>query len=258
MNEENQINYYAIIPATVRYSKKLKASEKLLYGEITALSNKNGYCYAQNRYFADLYDVSIETVSRWISNLQKFGFIKIKVNRNENKEVISRYIYIVDIPYQQKNQYPYIQKNQEGIDENVKENNIKYNIDDLFYLIINNSNKISKHFFEIIERLEFNYKPYMLQYMKKDKIDMLKNIIYVLYDLYNSGFYSLLQNIKRENLVNLYLIAMDKQPNNLLNYYKKSIINSNKNCKKMEGFHYPKLSQINTFLKEKNETFLQS
>ncbi len=94
--------------------------------------------------------------------------------------------------------------------------------------------------------------------MKEDKIDMLKNIIYVLYDLYNSGFYSLLQNIKRENLVNLYLIAMDKQLNNLLNYYKKSIINSNKNCKKMEGFHYPKLSQINTFLKEKNETFLQS
>lgn len=152
-------------------------------------------------------------------------------------------------------QYPYIQKNQEGINKNVKDNNIKYNIDDLFYLIINNSNKISKHFFEIIERLEFNYKPYMLQYMKKDKIDMLKNIIYVLYDLYNSGFYSLLQNIKRENLVNLYLIAMDKQPNNLLNYYKRSIINSNKNCKKMEGFHYPKLSQINTFLKEKMSHF---
>ena len=60
----------------------------------------------------------------------------------------------------------------------------------------------------------------MLQYMKKDKIDMIKNIIYVLYDLYNKGFYSLLQNIKRENLVNLYLLAIDKKPSNLLNYYK--------------------------------------
>ena len=66
----------------------------------------------------------------------------------------------------------------------------------------------------------------MLQYMKKDKIDMIKNIIYVLYDLYNKGFYSLLQNIKRENLVNLYLLAIDKKPSNLLNYYKNSIINS--------------------------------
>lgn len=111
MNEENKVNYYAIIPATVRYSKELKANEKLLYGEITSLSNKNGYCYAQNRYFANLYGVSIETVSRWLSNLQKCGFIQIEIKRNENKEVIARYIYIVDIPYRQKNQYPYHQKN---------------------------------------------------------------------------------------------------------------------------------------------------
>lgn len=72
----------------------------------------------------------------------------------------------------------------------------------------------------------------MLKYMKKDKIDMIKNIIYVLYDLYNKGFYSLLQNIKRENLVNLYLLAIDKKPSNLLNYYKNSIINSIKIVKK--------------------------
>ncbi len=218
MNEENQINYYAIIPATVRYSKKLKASEKLLYGEITALSNKNGYCYAQNRYFADLYDVSIETVSRWISNLQKFGFIQIKVNRNENKEVISRYIYIVDVPYQQKNQ--------EGIDENVKENNIKYNIDDLFYLIINNSEKISNDFLKLIQKLEFNYTSETLTFMKEDKIYMLKNILYVLYDLYNNNFDSLLAKTSRESLLNLYYLSQEHSPNDLLSYYKKSIINS--------------------------------
>lgn len=226
MNEENQINYYAIIPATVRYSKKLKASEKLLYGEITALSNKNGYCYAQNRYFADLYDVSIETVSRWISNLQKFGFIQIKVNRNENKEVISRYIYIVDVPYQQKNQYPYRPKNQEGIDENVKENNIKYNKDDLFYLIINNSEKISNDFLKLIIKLEFNYTSETLTFMKEDKINMLKNILYVLYDLYNNNFDSLLAKVSRESLLNLYYLAQKHSPNDLLNYYKKSIINN--------------------------------
>lgn len=71
----------------------------------------------------------------------------------------------------------------------------------------------------------------MLQHMEEDKINMIKNIIYVLYDLYNSEFYSLLQNVKRENLVNLYFVAIDNKPNNLLNYYKKSIINSNKICK---------------------------
>ena len=233
MSKKEQPNYYAIIPATVRYDTNLKSAEKLLYGEITALANKNGYCFAQNKYFADLYNVTLISVSRWISHLQELGYIKTDVIRNENKEIISRNIYIVDIPYYQKNQYPYIQNCKEGINKNVKDNNIKYNIDDIFYLIINNSNEIPMRFLEIIEKLEFKYEPYMIEHMNEDKIDMLKNIIYVLYDLYNSNFEFILQNANRENLINLYLLAMDNKPDNLLNYYKKSIINSSTNCKKM-------------------------
>ncbi len=189
MNEENKSNYYAIIPATVRYSKELKANEKLLYGEITSLSNKNGYCYAQNRYFANLYNVSIETVSRWLSHLQKLGFIQVVVKRNETKEVVARYIYIVDVPYCQKNQYPSPQKYQEGIDKNVKDNIINNNIDkdSLFNLIVNKSFKIPNNFYEILERLDFLYIQNILDIMKQDKIQIIKDIIYVLYDLYNSN-----------------------------------------------------------------------
>lgn len=233
MSKKEQPNYYAIIPAIVRYDTNLKYAEKLLYGEITALANKNGYCYAQNKYFADLYNVTAVSVSRWISHLQELGYIKTEVIRNENKEIVSRNIYIADIPYYQKNQYPYIQKSKEGINKIVKGNNIKSNIDDLFYLIINNSNEIPEEFLAIIGRLEFNYTSYMLQYMNQDKINMVKNIIYVLYDLYNSNFQFILQNVNREHLINLYFIAEDNNPNNLLNYYKKSIINSSTNCKKM-------------------------
>ena len=227
MNEENKSNYYAIIPATVRYSKELKANEKLLYGEITSLSNKNGYCYAQNRYFANLYNVSIETVSRWLSHLQKLGFIQVIVQRNENKEVIARYIYIVDLPYCQKNQYPSLQKCQEGIDENVKDNIINNNIneDDLFNLIMNNSFKIPNCFYEILKRLELLYTPKMVQMMRQDKIDIIKDIIYILYELYNSDFDFLLSKLSRESLLNLYYISKEHSPNDLLNYYKRSIIN---------------------------------
>ena len=49
-------SYYAILPANVRYDKNLKPMEKILYAEITALSNKNGYCSASNSYFAKLYE----------------------------------------------------------------------------------------------------------------------------------------------------------------------------------------------------------
>ncbi len=225
MNEENKINYYAIIPATVRYSKELKANEKLLYGEITALSNKNGYCYAQNRYFANLYGVSVETVSRWLSHLQQLGFIQLEVKRNEKKEVIARYIYIIDVPSLQKNQYPSPQKNQEGIDEKVKDNNIKYNRDDLFNLIINNSFKISETFYEVLENFELIYTDEMLVFMKQDKIEMLKNIIYILYELYNSNFKSVLSKLNRESLINLYTLSLEHNPNDFLNYYKRALIN---------------------------------
>ena len=227
MNEENQISYYSVIPATVRYDDRLKPNEKLLYGEITALSNKNGFCYAQNRYFANLYKVSIETVSRWLSNLQKYGYISIDIKRNDKKEIVARNIYIIDTPYCQKNQYPYCTKGQEGIDEKVKDNNIKYNIDDdyLFYLIINKSSKISNDFYKILDCLELSYTEEILAIMQKENKQMLKNIICVLYDLYNSKFDFLLHKVSRDSLLNLYRLAQEHMPNDLLNYYKRAIIN---------------------------------
>ena len=96
--------YYAIIPASVRYSS-LKPNAKLLYGEITALSNKLGFCYATNNYFAELYNVSKNTISNWLSDLNKAGFIAIDIVRNDKKQVIKRMLgitKIMDTPIQEK------------------------------------------------------------------------------------------------------------------------------------------------------------
>ena len=93
-------SYYANIPANVRYSN-LKPNAKLLYGEITALSNKLGYCFASNSYFAELYGVNKNTVSRWIGDLNKLGFITVQIERNSNNQITKRIIGIdkkVDTP----------------------------------------------------------------------------------------------------------------------------------------------------------------
>jgi hypothetical protein len=85
--------YYAIIPANVRYDDKLNANAKLLYGEITALCNEKGYCWASNNYFAELYKVDKVTVSRWIGNLKDRGYVSVEMQYKEGtNQILNRYI----------------------------------------------------------------------------------------------------------------------------------------------------------------------
>lgn len=96
MNKSQEIqekpNYYAVIPSYVRYCKELESSAKLLYGELTALSNLHGYCWASNEYFANLYDVDTRTIQRWLETLKKNGFIEVEIKKEGMKS--SRKIWI--------------------------------------------------------------------------------------------------------------------------------------------------------------------
>lgn len=115
-----QPSYYSILTANVRYDKRLRASEKVFFSEITALSNKYGYCTASNRYFANLYEVSKDTVSTWVSDLVKLGYVKREEIRSEQtKEVIERRLYPVATPPIDKKDDRYSSKDREGIDKKV-------------------------------------------------------------------------------------------------------------------------------------------
>lgn len=99
-------SYYAIIPADVRYSN-IRPHAKLLYGEITALSSKEGYCFATNRYFANLYGVTKNTISSWVSQLKEAGFVNVQIIK-KGEEVIERRIAITkkeDTPTHKKEEY---------------------------------------------------------------------------------------------------------------------------------------------------------
>lgn len=80
-NDKKEINkksYFSIVPAEVRYCRDLgNASPRDLYGEVSALCNEKGFCWATNKYFADLYETTSRTIQRWLKLLEDNNFIYI-------------------------------------------------------------------------------------------------------------------------------------------------------------------------------------
>ena len=119
--------YYAVIPAPVRYDETIPDGAKLLFGEISALCNEKGFCWASNAYFAELYKKSADTISRWVSCLEKAGYIICEVEKNAGN---ARKIYIASdgtlsakmpIGYRQKRLYPIGKNADENNTFNIKE-----------------------------------------------------------------------------------------------------------------------------------------
>lgn len=114
-----------------------------MYSEITALSNKHGYCSASNTYFAKLYKVHKDTISNWINNLKKYGYIKVILERKDGTRQISKRKIYINNAYLDKgldpigeNTYtlsgkspiPYRENHLDPIGENTEGNNTRLNI----------------------------------------------------------------------------------------------------------------------------------
>ena len=173
MNE--QPSYYSIITANVRYDNRLTDSEKLLFAEITSLSNKYGYCTATNSYFARLYEVVKETISRRISNLTKYGYLKIETVK-DGKQIKQRKMYPLtqsSIPIDVKINTPIDNSVNTPIDANVKENNTSIN-----NTSINNINRTDNSATDVMrERFEEWWKLYDKKLDKKKAFSLFKSAL---------------------------------------------------------------------------------
>lgn len=86
------MNRYIIIPDKLKVDSSVIPSAKLLYGDIVLLTNKQGYCFATNRYFGKVYGVGVSSITKWVKSLKDSGYIKIKYFKN--KSISNREIYI--------------------------------------------------------------------------------------------------------------------------------------------------------------------
>ncbi|WP_283586404.1 DnaD domain protein [Limosilactobacillus vaginalis] len=149
-------SYYSILTANVRYDPRLKnhADCKVLYSEITALSNKYGYCHATNKYFAKLYDRPVPTISKWINLLKDCGYLKV-VMIKDGKQIKERRIYPVSTPIN-VDVNTYLGKREEGINGNVKSPinvDVKENITSINNTSKNNMLNDARHTFRDVHNL---------------------------------------------------------------------------------------------------------
>jgi DNA-binding transcriptional ArsR family regulator len=75
--ETEKPSYWAVLPAAIRYDPEIPASAKLLYAEISSLTESRGFCYASNDYFVRLYGMAERTLQRHLKALEDAGYIRI-------------------------------------------------------------------------------------------------------------------------------------------------------------------------------------
>lgn len=239
MNEENTVSYYAIIPAVVRYDEELTDKAKLLYGEITCLSNKEGYCFATNNYFAKLYKCTTRAIQNAISILQKKGYIKVVIEENYQRKIFISSAMGYEKKFTGRYENNFIQ----GHEKNFINNNINNNmIDRFFKYIINNESEFPKEFskveltrtYELLERYEMLYTQDVLKYISKENLQKIKEITYAIALMAKDNLQNLSNKMSREKLIRIYNECKKKELlysntsneiSNFINYFYKSIVN---------------------------------
>lgn len=116
------------IPSEILLNNNLSDKEKLLLSIIFNLSIKTGYCYANNRYFSNLLNISIGRISKLINSLKQKEEIEIIYKYDDKTKALkTREIYLKNKTLMGivKNNHTPGQKQLGAIVKNVKD--IKYN-----------------------------------------------------------------------------------------------------------------------------------
>ena len=75
---------YSKIPRYIIESK-LCSNAKLLYGEISLLCYKEGFCYANNKYFSKQLKLTERTITKLLGLLDDANFIRLEYCKNKRK-----------------------------------------------------------------------------------------------------------------------------------------------------------------------------
>ena len=84
--------FWSVIPATVLDDMQLPANAKILYGVLSSLMRREGYCWPSNAQLAAAMHCSEDVIRRWLAALQHDGHIQVRVVPNRKTGGSIRYI----------------------------------------------------------------------------------------------------------------------------------------------------------------------
>lgn len=76
---------WVVMPHAILKDTRLSSTEKLIYGEISALEREDEPCYAGNSHFEDLFNLQKRSIQLSIAKLNKLGYIKISYDDKKSK-----------------------------------------------------------------------------------------------------------------------------------------------------------------------------
>lgn len=117
------------IPKDILLNSELNDKEKIVLSIILTLSTELGYCFASNRYFSKILNVTIGHVSKVINSLEDKGFLTIKLVYAEDSKLIkNRELRLTD-----------------KLLKGIVENNHRYSQKELDPIVKNNQDIINKY-----------------------------------------------------------------------------------------------------------------
>lgn len=78
---------FSTIPNKVKYDSSIKFLSRMILSDILSY-NHNGLCFASNKYFAEIYGVSVRSVENALKELREKGYILSDYRPSINKRVM--------------------------------------------------------------------------------------------------------------------------------------------------------------------------
>lgn len=95
MNDKfKDLRFDCVMPSHLLLNRNVEPSAKLFYLFIRNLCNQNGYCFARNKYLAELTNSDIRSVQRWLKSLEDEFYIEVEFDDSVFND--ERKIFIID------------------------------------------------------------------------------------------------------------------------------------------------------------------